>query len=69
MNKPLFWTGISLQAIHLFVFMILGLTLITWNWAVVLGITYIMFNIVSLTMIFVGAIGNQKKKDDEQYRY
>ena len=64
MNKPLFWTGISLQAIHLFVFMILGLTLITWNWIVILGIAYIIFNIVSLAMIFVGAI---KKEKEEKY--
>lgn len=66
MNKPLFWTGISLQAIHLFVFMIIGLTLITWNWIVILGIGYIIFNIVSLAMIFVGAIGKKEKEEDYQ---
>lgn len=63
MNKPLFWTGISLQAIHLFVFMILGLTLITWNWIVILGIAYIIFNIASLAMIFIGAVKKDKEED------
>ncbi len=61
MNKPLFWTGISLQSLHLIVFMIFGLTLITWNLKILLIILYIIFNIVSLAMIFVGAIQNSKK--------
>ena len=60
MNKPLFWTGIALQSFHLIAFMIFGLTLITWNLKILLLISYIIFNIISLAMIFVGALKNGK---------
>jgi len=61
MNKPLFWTGIGLQGIHLIAFMIFGLTLISWNWFVVLAIGYLIFNFATLTMIFMGAFIKDKK--------
>ena len=61
MNKQLFWAGIVLQGIHLVAFMIFGLTLVSWNWKVILGIGYIIFNIVSLAMIFAGACMKEKK--------
>ncbi len=62
MNKQLFWAGIALQTVHLVAFMIFGLTLVSWNWKVILGIGYIIFNIVSLAMIFAGACMKEKKE-------
>ncbi|MFA6074040.1 MAG: hypothetical protein WC758_08035 [Candidatus Woesearchaeota archaeon] len=59
MNKNLFWTGIVFQSIHLLVIMLLFLTSLNWsfvNGKVLLGASYLIFNIVSLAMIFVGAL-------------
>ena len=62
MNKQLFWTGIFLQLIHLGGFMILGLLIVDWDLKILLGIVYVIFNVVSLAMIFAGAVMKERIK-------
>ncbi len=61
MNKKLFWTGIVFQIIHLSVILFLFFPKIetpsiSIDKEVLIGITYVLFNIFSLAAIFVGAI-------------
>lgn len=60
MNKPLFWTGIGFQFIHLSIFIIGGLVIlfgmIDWSLNLLMVIGYICFNIITLSMIVLGLI-------------
>ena len=61
MNKNMFWGGMILQAIHLFgLFMFFGINLLPSvdlsfiNKTFMLGLGYILFNILTLIMILAG---------------
>ena len=59
MNKKLFWTGLIAQAIHLGGILLISLMAVDWSfidYKVFLGIGYVVFNIATLVMIFMGAL-------------
>ena len=64
MNKKLFWTGLTAQAIHLGGILLISLMAVDWSlidYKVFLGVGYVIFNIATLLMIFIGVL----TKDEE----
>jgi hypothetical protein len=51
-----------MQGIHLFILVIVALSLVHWDAWVLFGIFYIVFNISSLVFILVGAIKKEEKE-------
>lgn len=56
MNKPLFWTGVIFQFIHLLALGIFGLFLLPLK--IIAVVSYLIFNILTLLMIFIGALSD-----------
>lgn len=62
MNKTLLWLGLFFQFLHLLAFLGWGAMTMDWSFIdsqLILIIGYITFNLITLIMIVIGALGGK----------